>query len=362
VDAFVESPTARALRTLELVQLRPGITSDELARRLGVTDRAVRRYVATLREAGVHIESERGPHGGYRVGRGARMPPLVFTASEALGLVMAVLDGHHAAADPDDPVGSALGKLIGSLPGHVGHQAAELRRHALAAPDRGAARPDPVVTTALVDAIAAQRGVRLGYRSQAGSRWSTEADPWAVVVRHGRWYLLCFAHDVGDVRTYRIDRIEHVETRNVAFEPPPDLDPVEWLERHLGTGWEYETHVVFDGPLSDVARYVRPPMGHLEPLDDGARCVLLGTTSNPDMYAGEWLAPVPFPFRVIGGAELRRAVAAVARRLTEAVDLETASPDDEGGPGLDRRPSDDAATRPPGPRPPQGPATTSPSP
>ena len=317
----MESPTARAIRTLELLQLRPGITSDELARRLGVTDRAVRRYVALLREAGVPIESERGPNGGYRVGRGARMPPLVFTAGEALGLVMAVLDGHHAAADPEDPVGSALGKLIGSLPGHVGHQAAEMRRHAQAVPDRGAARPDPEVTTALVEAIAAQRGVRIHYRSESGNRWSTEADPWAVVVRHGRWYLLCFAHNAHDVRTYRIDRVEQVDTRNVTFEPPADLDPVAWLERHLGSGWEHETHVEFDAPFHDVARWVRGPMGQLEPLDDGDRCSLRGTTSNPAMYAGEWLAPLPFPFRVLGGAALRDATEAVARRLALAAGL-----------------------------------------
>jgi predicted DNA-binding transcriptional regulator YafY len=250
------------------------------------------------------------------------MPPLVFTSSEALGLVMAVLDGHHAAADPDDPVGSALGKLIASLPGHVGRQAAEMRRHALAVPDRRAARPDPEVTAVLVDAIAAQRGVRLTYRSQSGSDWDTEADPWAVGVRQGRWYLLCFAHNVADVRTYRIDRIQEVQARNVHIERPPDLDPVEWLERHLGSGWEHETHVVFDAPLADVAHWVRGPMGRLEPLDDGARCVLFGTTSDPTMYAGEWLAALPFPFEVVGGPELREATAAVAVKLARAAGLE----------------------------------------
>jgi len=88
------SPAARALVALELIQNNPGITAQRLADRLGVTERAARRYVATLREADLSIESVSGLYGGYRVGRGLRLPPLMFTAAEALGLVMAVLEGH----------------------------------------------------------------------------------------------------------------------------------------------------------------------------------------------------------------------------------------------------------------------------
>ncbi len=84
------SPTARALRVLELLQAQPGITAAQLAAQLDVTERAARRYVAILREADIPVESTRGPYGGYRLGRGIRLPPLVFTATEALGLVMAV--------------------------------------------------------------------------------------------------------------------------------------------------------------------------------------------------------------------------------------------------------------------------------
>src|SRR5213596_3384782 len=116
-DAVPEiSPTARALLALELLQGSPGITADRLADKLGVSERAARRYVGILREAGIPIESVRGPYGGYRLGRGLRLPPLMFSAAEAIGLVMAVLDGHHDAGDPTDPVGSALGKLVRALP------------------------------------------------------------------------------------------------------------------------------------------------------------------------------------------------------------------------------------------------------
>ncbi|MDU0294542.1 helix-turn-helix transcriptional regulator, partial [Saccharothrix longispora] len=136
------SPTARALRAIEILRNRPGVTAGELAAGLGVTERAARRYVGILREAGIPVESARGPHGGYRLGRRTRLPPIVFTEPEALGLVMAVLDGRPAATDVHDLVGSALGKVIGALPENVGRQAAALREHASAVPDRHPARPD----------------------------------------------------------------------------------------------------------------------------------------------------------------------------------------------------------------------------
>lgn len=311
------SPTARALRALEILQARPGTTAEQLAVRLGVTERAARRYVGILREAGIDVESARGPHGGYRLRRGTKLPPIVFTQAEALGLVMAVLDGQPAATEAGDPVGAALGKVIQALPENVGKQAAALREHAKAAPDRTSARPDPATTSALVAAVAARHRVLIAYRSEAGRTWESEVDPWAVVVRHGRWYLLCHSHRAAATRTYRVDRIRTVSRTGHEFEPPEDLDPVAALEENLGTGWEFPTRVVFDAPPAEVAPWIRPPMGRLHPAGDG--CVLIGSTGNPAMYAQEWLAAVPFPFHVEGGPELRAAVADVAARFAAAL-------------------------------------------
>jgi predicted DNA-binding transcriptional regulator YafY len=319
VGTSTVSPTSNVLRALELVQTHPGITADDLAHRLQVSDRAVRRYVAILREAGVPVESTRGRYGGYQLGRSLQPPPMMFTASEALGLVMAVLDGHHAAADPDDPVGSALGKLIRSLPSQTARQAAMVREHARAAPDRSAARPDPSVTASLVEAVATRRGLRLGYTTATGSSLDTRVDPWAIVVRHGRWYLLCLAHEANAARAYRVDRIHRVDILNVDVEPPIDLNPVVWLEAHLGTGWKHETRVEFDAPIATVAPFITPPMGQLEASHDGTRCVLRGTTNNPTMYAAEWLAAIPHRFEVHGGPELREAVTQLGRRMLDAV-------------------------------------------
>lgn len=330
------SPTARALRAMEVLRACPGVTAGELAARLGVTERAARRYVGILREAGIPVESARGPYGGYRLGRGTRLPPVAFTEPEALGLVMAVLAGRPA----DDDVGAALGKVIRVLPESVGRQAAALREHASAAPDPWSTRPDPVTTSALVAAVADRRRVVIGYRSESGNEWEAEVDPWAVVVRHGRWYLLCRSHRADAVRTYRVDRVRQVRRSTRTFEPPDGLDPVAALEENLGTGWEFSTRVVFDAPLHEVAPWIRPPMGRLEPAGEG--CVLAGSTSNPAMYAQEWLPAVPFPFRVEGGPELRAAVATLAARLAAAL---AGPPEDDVTP---RPPEDDVTPGPAG--------------
>jgi len=308
-----ESPTARALLTLELVQGSPGITADRLADKLGVSERAARRYVAILREAGIPIESVRGPYGGYRVGRGLRLPPLMFSAAEALGLVMAVLDGHHDAGDPTAPVGSALGKIVRALPEPVAAQAEAVRRSTAPAPDRAAARPDPGTTSALVQACSEQRRVRLGYRSESGSEWVAEVDPWALVVRHGRWYLLCHSHAVNARRAYRIDRVRGVDLLVDTFTPPADLDPVAMLEEHLAVGWEFEIEVVIDASLDTVAAYVPRALGRLESVDP-ATTRLVSSTSNPTWYA-ERLAAIPASHRIVQCPELRDAARLIGRRL-----------------------------------------------
>ncbi|WP_235857015.1 helix-turn-helix transcriptional regulator [Occultella glacieicola] len=316
MNGDVDSPTARALLALELIQGNPGISAERLGERLGVSERAARRYVTILREASIPIESSRGPYGGYRIGRGVRLPPLTFTATEVLALVMAVLDGHHDAGDPTAPVGSAVGKIMRALPESVAAQAEQVRRSAAAAPDRAAARPDPGTTSALVQATSQQRRIRMEYRSEAGSQWSSEVDPWAVVVRHGRWYLLCHSHRAEAQRAYRIDRILAVETLADLFVRPADLDPVAALEEHLAVGWEYEAEVLIEAPLAQIRPWVPRSLGRLDAVGD-ARTSLVGSTSDPTWYAAE-LAELPVPFRVVGSEALRAACRTIGQRLLDA--------------------------------------------
>ncbi|GGL45278.1 WYL domain-containing protein [Phycicoccus endophyticus] len=308
-------PAARALITMEAIQDAPGISAQRLAQRLGVSTRAVRRYVGILREAEIPVESLRGPAGGYRLGRGTRLPPLVFSSAEALGLVMAVLDGHHPTADADDPVAVAVAKLLRAMPQHVADQADVVRRTTAAAPDRGAARPDPSTTVALVRARSERRCVAVQYRSESGREFTTQLEPWAVVVRHGRWYLLCRTLGEATVRTYRVDRIRGVRELAIPFDPPDGLDPVAALEEHLAVGWEYPTEVVIAAPRAELGGLPRT-LGRLEEVDEHSTR-LVGTTSNLHDYACA-LATLRAPWTVVRGPELRAAVADLSRRLAAA--------------------------------------------
>lgn len=312
------NPAGKTLRCLELIQLRPGVRADDLAVQLGISARAVRRHVPTLRAADIPIESSAGRYGGYRLGRGVRMPPLLFSEEEALSLTMTVLNDPAAAADRDDPVSRALTKLIQVLPGRAGEQAALLRSTSVTARAGSRRRPDAGLSGRIVGAVSTRRRVRIGYVSAGGSPLTRLIDPWAIVARAGSWYLLCHDHQVDAVRTYRLDRVRQVDVLDETFTPPADLDPVEITERHLGAGRRYRTRVRFEAPLASVQPLVPAVMGRLT-ADGDDRCLLTGSTDNPTMYAAEWLASLPFAMRIEGGDELLAAMVAVVDRLAASL-------------------------------------------
>jgi predicted DNA-binding transcriptional regulator YafY len=298
---------------LELIQNSPGITADQLGDKLGVSERAARRYVAILREADIPIESVRGPYGGYRVGRGLRLAPLMFSPTEALGLVMAVLEGPRGA---DDPVDIALGKIIRVLPESIARATDAVRRVSARGPDPGARTPDPEITAALVSLSAACRRVTIHYRRHYGEEWPMDVDPWAVVVRRGRWYLLCWSHTKNSQRVLRVDKVTKVEAQDTEFTPPVDLDPLAVVEEHLAMGWKYPIEVVIDAPREEVAHWIRRSMGRLEVVDE-THTHLLASTDEPYWYASQ-LTALPWPYKILGSPELKTAAQNIAQRLLEA--------------------------------------------
>jgi predicted DNA-binding transcriptional regulator YafY len=308
------SPTARALLALEAIQNNPGVSAQVLGDRLGVTERAARRYVAILREADLPIESLSGPHGGYRVGRGLRLPPLMFTAAEAMGLVMAVLEGHREAANPSDLVGSALSKIVRVLPERVAGSVRGIRDSAPRPAPAVSANPE--LTTALIEACVVARRLRLTYRLGPADR-VMEVDPWAVVLRHSRWYLLAWSHTRQARRVLRVDRVMTIEALPETFTPPADLDALRALEEHLHQGWTYPVDVLIDATAEEASRWLPRNLGRLEPDEDGNRTRLRATTDEPEWYARQ-LAAIPAPFRIIGSPELQSAAAALGQRLIRA--------------------------------------------
>jgi predicted DNA-binding transcriptional regulator YafY len=308
------SPAARALLVLEMIQNAPGITADRLADRLGLSDRAVRRHVGILREAGIPVESTRGRYGGYRIGRGLRLAPLMFTPTEALALVMAVLEGHPAGED--DPVGQALGKIIRALPEPLARPADAVRR----VPARGwhVVVPDVDVTLQLVQASDAGERVRLRYGQEADSLWDVTIDPWAVVVRHRRWYLLGWSHDKDARRVLRVDRVRSVEPLPERFERPADLDALAAVEDQLAMGWKHAVDVVIDAPVEECRHWLPRSFGRLVEVDEGTTR-LVATTDEPEWYAAQ-LANLPMTYRLVGSPEVRAAMADLGRRLLVAAD------------------------------------------
>jgi len=305
------NPTVRALRCLELLQSHPGITADRLGGLLGVCERAARRYVAILRAAGVPIEATRGRYGGYHVGHGLRLRPLMFTGPEALSLVMAVLGGGHAADAADDPVQTALGKIIRVLPEPMAGPVEAIRGVSARRRPAGQATPNPETTARLVQACQTHQRVCVQYHSTWSSSRPMEIDPWAVVVRYGRWYLLGWSHTANARRVLRVDRITSIEPRTDSFEPPADLDPIHDIDAHLSQAWPHRVVVDIDAPLEEARCWVPHQLGVLEPLTDD-RTRLVGSTADLEWYAGH-LTALNAAYTIIEPP----ALADTARRLGE---------------------------------------------
>ncbi len=315
VDA---GPVARALLALEAIQSSPGVTADRLALRLGVSDRAARRYVGILREAGIPIESATGRYGGYRIGRGTRVP-LTFSTSEALGLVMAVLQGWHGSIGADHPAATALAKIVRVLPLAAMRPVEALRLVQAHNPSDAAAMPDPDIAATVAQACEANHSLLVDYRAASGAEHRSTVDPWAVVVRHGRWYLLCRSQRADARRVLRLDRIVAAEPAGEVFDPPTDLDPVREVENHLADGWGHRLELIIEAPFERVAPCVPRVLGRLEPLPDD-RCRLRGSTDDLAWYAAQ-LAAVPARFTVVESEELRTELRRLAARLTLAAEL-----------------------------------------
>jgi len=185
------------------------------------------------------------------------------------------------------------------------------------------------VMTALFDTCAAGRRLRLTYRR---GRWADDSadremavDPWAVVLRRSRWYLLCWSHTVDARRVLRIDRIVTASQSPETFTPPAGLDALAVLEEHLSQGWTYEVDVLIDATVAEVGRWLPRSLGTLSPCGDGRRTQLRASTANPAWYVGR-LAVLPYAFHLNGSAELRQAAADLGRRLAAAGSADPPAP------------------------------------
>lgn len=305
----------RVLALLELLQAHHTLTGPELARRLGVDERTVRRYAGRLVELGIPVEGKRGRYGGYRLLPGHRLPPLMLTDDEAVAVVLGLLAGERLGLSTGD---TALSKIQRVLPAPLRDRTEAVLRTlgftAPAQPQAGAA-PAAAVLLALGEAAARRRRVLLAYRSWRGQDSVRELDPYGLVLHAGKWYVTGYDHAQAEVRTFRMDRILDVRLGVEEFQPPPDFDAVGQVSRALAAvPYAHEVEVVLATTVEEARRRISPMIASLSEVDGGA--LMLARAERLDSMA-QMLAGLGWPFVIRRPDALREAVRTLAARLVE---------------------------------------------
>ena len=308
------SPTSRLLELLELLQGRQLTTGREIADRLGIDARTVRRYVDVLQGLGIPVEGQRGVGGGYRIRPGYRLPPLMLGDEEAVAVVLGLL-ATRAGAEGSEVVDGALAKINRVLPSTLRRQVEALEETlGFTATRGGAAAADAGVVLLVADAIRRRRRLRTSYRTFAGEESERELSPYGLVVHSGRWYLAAYDHLHDDLRTFRLDRMWRAALAEPAALPPPEgFDAVAHVTRALASvPWKWEVEVLLELPIDVAAR--RIPATLAEVVEDAGGTLLRMRVESLDWMASV-LAGLGCGFTIRRPDELRASVRALGARL-----------------------------------------------
>ncbi|UOZ06332.1 YafY family protein [Amycolatopsis sp. WQ 127309] len=221
-------PTARVLALLEILQGGGTRTVADLAGRLGVDERTVRRYAAHLIDLDVPVRTVRGRYGGYRLAPGFRMPPLMLTDEEALAVLLGLVAGQRAGLVTASGVAteSAAAKVRRVLPEALGRKLdALLDTLGFTSPARPAASPETAVLLTLAEAARDRRPVAVSYTAWDGRASERTVHPYGIVAHSGRWYVTGEDSASGEVRTFRLDRIAAATPGAGSFAVPDGFDP-----------------------------------------------------------------------------------------------------------------------------------------
>lgn len=309
-------PTTRVLAALELLQVHRRLSGAELAARLEVDRRTVRRYITMLQDLGIPIDAEQGRHGGYRLRPNFRLPPLMFTEDEALGLALGLLAARRIgfAADPA-ALEAALAKIARVLPPN-------LREHIIALQETIALdfrESDVPPMGALVASLGAAarlgRRVRLRYRSRDREETERLLDPYGVVYHAAIWYVVGYCHLREGLRVFRLDRVLAAEWCDDAatFAPPTEFDALDYVTRSLATvPRPHRVAVTLYAPLDLVRRRLPASLVTLEETADG---VLLRCTTDSLPWIAALIAGVGCDFTIYEPVELRAELRELGARL-----------------------------------------------
>ncbi|MFJ9630605.1 helix-turn-helix transcriptional regulator [Streptomyces sp. NPDC101175] len=323
--------TTRVLALLEILQSGGLRTVPDLAARLGVDERTVRRYVGRLTELGVPVDSVRGRYGGYRLAPGYRMPPLMLTDEEALAVVLGLLAGRRAGLVTASAAAgeSATAKLLRVLPAALRRRLDALLGTAdFTARPRAATAPETGVLLELAEAALHSWPVALGYTDRKGRTSDRTVLPYGLVAHAGRWYLTGADPRDGEVRTFRLDRVTALRVRSDsgpgsdsdsgpgAFEVPAGFDPAATVLDSLArTPWAHDVSLRIRGGAQDVRGRLPAGIAIVTALDEDADWVRVRIRAERLEWLPPVLAALDRPFVVERPAALRELVRELARRL-----------------------------------------------
>lgn len=314
------NPTSRVLALLELLQTHRHLSGGDLANRLGVDRRTLRRYIHTLEELGIPVTTERGRHGGYRLMPGFKLPPMMFTGEEALAVSLGLLAAQGLRVTEASPAAeSARAKLERVMPADLKQRAQALRESTRLELPPARAPSDERLLGLLATAIQVRQRVRLDYRDDRDRSTRRVLNPYGLVYRGGRWYVSGWCHLRRDLRSFRLDRIGEAVPLDATFDRPADFDPAEHLTRSIASlprasAVELRLHTDLATAAAELGRNI----GMLSPVEGG---VALHARTDSLAWFARQLARLPFDFEVIQPAALRdelRHQAARLQRLAEA--------------------------------------------
>ncbi|HZD18385.1 MAG TPA: YafY family protein [Actinomycetota bacterium] len=315
-------PATRLLAMLEILEARGRVGGRELAERLEVDPRTVRRYAVKLGELGIPVEAERGPYGGYRLRPGYKLPPLMLTDAEATAVVLGLLVSRQAGIWVEESaIEEALTKILRILPTELGERVGALEGTLGSTwRPREPQPPATEVVLTLASAIRRRRRVAIRYATPGRAETDRTVAPYGLVLHAGRWYLAAHDDRSGEVRTFRVDRVRWAETRRERSTIPEGFDAADHVTRSLARlPWGREFEVVFETTIEEARRRIPRAIGEPEEIEGGVR--LRARVDDLGM-AARMLVSFGWAFTVRDPPELR----AVLRYLAGTLEAASAEP------------------------------------
>jgi predicted DNA-binding transcriptional regulator YafY len=315
-----ETTSSRLLTLLSLLQGRRDWPGGELADRLRVSGRTIRRDVERLRDLGYPVESMTGPAGGYQLRAGTAMPPLLLDDDEAIAIAVGLRTAAGASVTGIEETSvRALVKLEQVLPSHLRRRVSALQSATLTLQRPGGPTVDPQCLTVIAAACRDHERVRFGYtaRDKADSR--REVEPHSLVNAGRRWYLVAWDCGREGWRTFRLDRVTKPASTGVRYHPRtlPGKDAAAFVQQGLAeVTYRYEARVTVRAPAEEL-RKRRWVGGTVERIDDET-CLFCTSDDNLDWLAMR-IAMLGFEFEVHGPPELVERLAEVGQRIERGV-------------------------------------------